>query len=114
MAGPYVAGDTVAHLEHDPAGMTVWRATVTEVQQLDLDSWRIETTHGEEIVNREGEGPSIVPLDEQIATEITRQGDGFLVESTVRDIEQHLEQSPEWPSIEQSIDRTLGRDGRER
>jgi len=114
MAGPYAAGDSVAWLEYDPAGMRVNRATVTEVAQQDIDSWRIETTHGQEVVNREGEGASLVPMDEQIATEIQRNGDGFLVQSTVHDIEQHLEQSPEWPSLARDIERTLGRDGHER
>jgi hypothetical protein len=59
----------------------------------------------------EGEGPALIPIDPQIAEEIVEKGDGFLVESTVRDLEQHLERSMEWPSIERSIDRTLGRDG---
>jgi len=114
MAGPYAPGDQVAFLEYDPDGMRVWRAEVTEVVQQDIDSWRIETTHGAEVVNREGEGPSVAPMDEQIATEIVSKGDGFLVESTVRDIERHLEESPEWRSLERNIDRTLGRDGQER
>jgi hypothetical protein len=114
MAGPYAPGDTVVILQHDPDGMRVHQATVTEVTQEDIDSWRIETTHGQEVVNREGEGPGLVPMDEQIATEIASKGDGFVVESTVRDIERHLEQSPEWPSLERNIERTLGRDGHER
>jgi hypothetical protein len=107
MAGPYAPGDQVAFFENDPEGMRIWRAEVTEVIQEDLDSWRIETTHGAELVNREGEGPGLVPMDEQIATEITQNGDGFLVESTVRDIERHLDQQIDWPSIE----RSLGDDG---
>jgi len=114
MAGPYAPGDTVAYLEYDPAGMRVWQATVTEVTQIERDTWRIVTTHGDEIVDRGGEGPALIPIDPQIAEEIVEKGDGFLVESTVRDLEQHLERSMEWPSIERSIDRTLGRDGHTR
>jgi hypothetical protein len=114
MAGPYAPGDQAVWMEHDPQGMRVYRAEVLEVSQEDPDSWWVSTTRGEEVVDREGEGPSLVPMEEQIATEITEKGDGFLVESTVRDIERHLERSMEWPSIKRSIDRTLGRDGRER
>jgi hypothetical protein len=110
MAGPYAPGDQVVYLEHDPAGMRIWKAEVTEVDQLDLDSWQISTTHGTEVVNRVGEGASIVPVDEEIARTLVQQGDGFLVTSTVRDIEQHLDQSIDWPSIE----RDLGGEGRER
>lgn len=90
--------------------MMVWQATVTEVAQQDLDSWRIETTHGAEVVNREGEGASTVPMDEQISNEIARKGDGFLVESTVRDIERNLSPRLDW----QSLERGLGQDGRGR
>jgi hypothetical protein len=114
MAAPFRVGDSVAWLENVREGMKVWQATVTEVTQIDIDSWRIETTHGVEVVNREGEGASLVPMDEQIATEIVTYGDGLLIESTVRDIERHLEQSPEWRSLERDINRTLGRDGHER
>jgi hypothetical protein len=114
MAGPYAPGDQVLFLENDPKGMRVWRAEVTEVVQQDIDSWRIETTHGAEVVNREGEGASLVQMDEQVAIDIARKGDGFLVESTVRDIERHLEQSPKWRSLERDINQTLGRDVRER
>src|SRR5215213_8663598 len=107
MAGPYAPGDSVVYLEHDPGGMRVWQATVTEVTQQDLDSWRIETTHGAEVVNREGEGPGLVPMDEQIATQIVEKGDGFLVESTIQEIEGQLSQRIDWSSIE----RNLGNDG---
>jgi hypothetical protein len=97
-------------MEHDPQGMRIYRAEVTEVSQEDPDSWRVSTTRGEEVVNREGEGPNLVPLDEEIANEIDEKGEGFLVESTVRDIERHLEQRLDW----QSLERNLGQDGRGR
>jgi hypothetical protein len=84
--------------------MRVWWATVTEVAQVDVESWRIQTTHGADIVNREGEAASIVPLDEQLAEQLARNGDGYLVESTVRDIERHLDQSLDWQSLEQNLD----------
>jgi excisionase family DNA binding protein len=46
----------------------------------------------------------------RISTEIARKGDGFLVESTVRDIERNLSQRLDW----QSLERGLGQDGRGR
>jgi hypothetical protein len=110
MAGPYAPGDSVAVLKNDPEGMRVHRATVTEVTQVERDTWRVVTTHGDEIVDRGGEGPSLVPVDPQLAQEFAEKGDGFLVESTVRDIERHLDQSLDW----QSLERNLGQDGRGR
>jgi hypothetical protein len=103
MAGPYAPGDQVAFLEHDPQGMTVHQATVVEVTQIERDTWRIVTTRGDEIVDRGGEGPSLVPIDPKIAQEFIEKGDGFLVESTVRDIERHLEQSLDWQTLERSL-----------
>jgi hypothetical protein len=54
MAGPYAPGDTVRVSRIRPAGMRVWQATVTEVTQIERDTWRIVTTHGDEIVDRGG------------------------------------------------------------
>ena len=110
MAGPYAPGDSVAYLEHDPQGMRVHQATVVEVTQIERETWRIVTTHGDEIVDRGGEGPSLVPIDPQIAQEFVEKGDGFLIESTVRDIEQSLDQSLDW----QTLERNLGQDGQGR
>jgi hypothetical protein len=107
MAGPFAPGDQAVWLEDDPAGMRVWRAEILEVSQEEPDSWRVSTTRGEEVVNREGEGPSLVPMDEEIATDIARKGDGFLVESTVRDLERLLDQSLDWQTLEWD----LGQDG---
>lgn len=113
MAGPYAPGDQVAFLEYDPDGMRVWRAGVQEVVQEDIDSWRIETTHGAEVVNREGEGASLVPMDEQVATEIVQKG---TASSSNRrcGISSAISNSPGMAEPGAGLERTLGRDGHER
>jgi hypothetical protein len=106
-------GDQVAFLKYDPDSMRVWRAGVQEVVQEDIDSWRIETTHGAEVVNREGEGASLVPMDEQVATEIVQKG---TASSSNRrcGISSAISNSPGMAEPGAGLERTLGRDGHER
>jgi hypothetical protein len=105
MDAPFGRGDTCAWLEFDERGMKVYRAEVVGVSKEATDLWLVSTTHGQERVNDQGEGPSLVPVDTEIAEEFARRGDGFLVESTVRDIERHLDQSLDWQSFEQNLRR---------
>jgi hypothetical protein len=109
-ASPFRRGDMCAWLEFDEKGMRVFQATVVGISQEAYQSWRVATTHGTEIVDDRGEGPRLVPIDADIAEDFARQGDGFLVESTVRDIDRELDQSLDWQSFEQD----LGRGGHER
>jgi hypothetical protein len=103
MTAPYERGQSAAWLEFDENGMKVYRAEVVGVSKEAYDTWLVSTTHGQERVNDRGEGPRLVPVDTEIAEEFARRGDGFLVESTVRDIDRELDQSLDWQSFEQDL-----------
>jgi hypothetical protein len=105
MDAPYTRGDSAAWLAFDERGMKVFQAEVVGVAKEATDLWLIATTHGEERVNDQGEGPRLVPIDTEIAKEFASRGDGFLVESTVRDIDRRLDQSLDWQSFEQDLGR---------
>jgi hypothetical protein len=109
MAPPYGRGDTVAWLSIDPEGMRVHRAEVLGIEP-EADGWRVSTTHGTEHVDMRGEGPALVPSDEEIATEFAQRGDGFLVRSTMQDIEQTLDRSIDWEALERNIIEQRNRD----
>jgi hypothetical protein len=53
---------------------------------------------------------SLVPADEEVARELADRGDGFLVESTTRDIERDLSPSVDWDQIARDIDKERDRD----
>jgi hypothetical protein len=108
-APPFERGQSAAWLAFDENGMRVYRAEVVGVSKEATDTWLISTTHGQERVNDGGEGPRLVPVDTEIAKEFARRGDGFLVESTVRDIDRELNKSLDW----QSFERGLGKGGYE-
>jgi hypothetical protein len=108
MDAPYERGQSAAWLEFDENGMRVYRAEVVGVSKEAYDTWLISTTHGQERVNDQGEGPRLVPVDAEIAEEFTRRGDGFRVESTVRDIERSLNQSLDWQTFEQNLGKGRG------
>jgi hypothetical protein len=105
MDAPYERGQSAAWLAFDENGMRVFQASVVGVSKEATDVWLISTTHGQERVNDQGEGPRLVPIDPEIAKEFARRGDGFLVESTVRDIDRRLDQSLDWQSFEQDLGR---------
>lgn len=107
MSAPYERGQSAAWLEFDENGMRVYQASVVGVSKEATDLWLVSTTHGQERVNDRGEGPRLVPVDPEIAEEFARRGDGFLVESTVRDIDRELNKSLDWQSFERKLGKAV-------
>src|SRR4051794_34624854 len=99
MAPPYRVGDRAVWLEPDPDGLRVHRTTVIAIEP-DPEGWQVETTHGVEHVDGRGEGGALVPADEELAVALDNRGDGFLVESTTRQLEAQLDPSTDWESFE--------------
>lgn len=108
MAPPYQRGDAAVWLGLDDAGMRVFRTEVLDVRPDD-GSWRVSTVHGTERVDAAGIGPALVPMDDDIAQDLAERGDGFLVQSTVRDIEADLDPSIDWGEVERQIGQERGR-----
>ena len=75
--------------------MRVERTAVVAVRQ-DGDGWAVETLAGTERVDERGEGSRLVPLDAEMAVEFEERGSSFVVQSTVADLEQCLDQNLEW------------------
>jgi hypothetical protein len=105
---PYRKGDEVVFLSLDPEGMRPHRSQVLSISETEPGRWQVETVHGEGQVNQNGVGASIVPMDEEMATELARKGDGHLVRSTTRDA---LDQWLGEQGFEQSLDQNLKKRG---
>jgi hypothetical protein len=96
MAAPYVPGDSCVFLESQQHGLSVHQAVVLQVEP-EGDHWRVETTHGAELVGDDGSGPRLLPMDPELAEEFARLGDGYAVLPTMpererdqkRDIDGH-------------------------
>jgi hypothetical protein len=105
---PYGKGDEVVFLSLDPEGMRPHRSQVLSISETEPGRWQVETGHGEGEVNQYGVGASIVPMDEEMATELARKGDGHLVRSTTRDaLDQWLGKQGFDQSLNQSLDQRL-------
>jgi hypothetical protein len=78
MPAPYSPGASVVWLESNDHGLTVHQAIVMAVQPED-DHWRVETTHGSELVGEDGSGARLLPMDPELAEEFARLGDGYAV-----------------------------------
>jgi hypothetical protein len=82
MAAPYSPGDSVVFLESNPHGLSVHQAIVMAVQP-EGERWRVETTHGAEVVGDDGSGARLLPMDPELAEEFGRLGDGYVVLPTM-------------------------------
>lgn len=99
---PYVRNDQVAWFTMDTEGVRVNRARVVTVLP-ESRGWDVITDLGSDVVNDEGEGIRITPIDEFLERELRAKGDGFLV---VR--EDKLRELPP-----QELRQELGGDGRD-
>jgi hypothetical protein len=45
--------------------------------QSEGENWRVETTHGAELVGSDGSGARLLPIDPELAEEFARLGDGY-------------------------------------
>jgi hypothetical protein len=88
-AAPFVPGTTVVWLEEQPHGLSVHQAVVLDIQP-EGENWRVETTHGTEIVGADGSGARLLPMDPELAIEFARLGDGYAVLPT-KGLEQERE-----------------------
>ena len=77
MNAPYAPGDQAAWLELDDEGLHVTRAWVKSVEE-EGNRWRVETTYGTELVNDQGEGQELVPIDNELELEFAERGDHYL------------------------------------
>jgi hypothetical protein len=77
MNAPYAPGDQAAWLELDDEGLHVTRAWVESVEK-EGNRWRVETTYGTELVNDQGEGQELVPIDNELELEFAERGDHYL------------------------------------
>jgi hypothetical protein len=107
VTAPYRVGDPAVFISDDPAGMRVERTAVVAVRQ-DGDGWAVETLAGTERVDERGEGSRLVPLDAEMAVEFEERGSSFVVQSTVADLEQCLDQNLDWRRLEQDLGRDHG------
>ena len=107
VTAPYRVGDPAVFISDDPAGMRVERTAVVAVRQ-DGDGWAVETLAGTERVDERGEGSRLVPLDAEMAVEFEERGSSFVVQSTVADLEQCLDQNLDWRRLEQDLGRDPG------
>jgi len=73
---PYAPGDQAAWLELDDDGLHVTRAWVKSVE-AEGNRWRVETTYGTELVNDQGEGRELVPIDNELELEFAERGDHY-------------------------------------
>lgn len=86
MTRPLEPGQQVAWLEVHDSGMRVYRATVESIEpSIEQDQWIVTTDYGDALVDAEGVGTYTVPVDQQIAQEFERRGDGFVIEPTTYD-----------------------------
>lgn len=103
MTAPYRAGDHVAWISDDPAGMRVEQATVMAIEPQE-QGWAVETTLGRELVDRRGEGGRLVPIDDEIARDFDERGESFVVRSTIDEIAEDLDPSLDWGDLERSLE----------
>jgi hypothetical protein len=114
MPAPFRVGDPAVFVELDDEGMRATRVAVLRVEPVG-DAWGVETTLGRDVVDANGEGSRLVPLDAEMAVEFEERGPSFVVRSTVQDIEEGLDQSLDWRRFEHDLarddtDRDTGRD----
>jgi hypothetical protein len=100
MAAPYSLGDSAVWLESNEHGLSVHQAVVLHVEP-EGENWRVETTHGSELVGGNGSGARLLPMDPELAEEFARLGDGYAVLPTV-------------PEQEREVEKRRERDGHER
>jgi hypothetical protein len=89
-ASPYAPGTTVVWLDDRPFGLSVHQAVVVEIQP-EGENWRVTTTHGTEIIGPDGSGARVLPMDDELAQEFARLGDGYAVLPTMPEREREPE-----------------------
>jgi hypothetical protein len=88
MTPPYQHGHPVAWIETDPQGVRVHRASINTIEPaLEPDHWLITTDRGTTAVDQTGVGSNAVPLDPDIAEDLHVYGDGYLVTSTLIELD---------------------------
>jgi hypothetical protein len=88
MAAPYRNEHALAWIESDPEGVRVHRASIITIEPApEPDHWLITTDRGTTIVDHAGISSNAVPLDPEIADDLYVYGDGYLVTSTLIELD---------------------------
>jgi hypothetical protein len=103
MAAPYSPGSSAVWLESTPHGLSVHQAVVLRVQP-EGENWRVEITHGSEIVGEDGSGARLLPMDPELAEEFARLGDGYAVLATMPEREREPEREVDGHNRERGLE----------
>lgn len=79
---PYRKDDQILAMREVDGVMRAYRATVRSVAE-EGSSWYVQTSHGNDLVNVEGVGGNLMPIDQATEEQLQREGDGFEVERRV-------------------------------
>jgi hypothetical protein len=79
MVAPYERGQEIASLHDDPEGMRVVRDRVEEIIEDGPDSYLVTTSLARGVVDAEGVGSNLAPIDHHLEEMFTERGDEFVV-----------------------------------
>src|SRR4051794_39881715 len=108
---PYEVDQRAVRFELSDSGMRVYSTTVKAIDRIGFREGEVTDAQGQvHVVDRQGEGATLVPLDAELNQELASRGEGFYVPEEGRYIEPPpIELQVTEPSLDQSLDG--GRDG---
>jgi hypothetical protein len=87
MTAPYRPGQEAVALFLVDEGVRVHETRIYDAYPDALEGrWHVSHELGETIVDGKGEGAYLLPLNDELRAELQQHGDGYLVESTERDV----------------------------